>query len=146
MNKKIVLAYVISAAVYIVTMLLMSARANTLLNEFSNGFVEGNELQFSVLSSIQKPHTTVNIVFFVALLGFALYLFAKGAKKSNHLSSCAHFQCVHTVLLRLVKWRVLQYWWRKLKFFGAILANVSDWNILCCRSDCCNSDWLKCCS
>lgn len=82
MNKKIVLAYVISAAVYIVTMLLMSARANTLLNEFANGFVEGNELQFSVLSSIQKPHTTVNIVFFVALLGFALYLFAKGAKKA----------------------------------------------------------------
>ncbi|MBO7496825.1 MAG: hypothetical protein J6T98_09730 [Salinivirgaceae bacterium] len=82
MNKKIVLAYVISAAVYIVTMLLMSARANTLLNEFANGFVEGKELPFSVLISIQKPHTTVNIIFFVALLGFALYLFAKGAKKA----------------------------------------------------------------
>ena len=60
----------------------MSARANSLLNEFANGFVEGNELQFPVLSSIQKPHTTVNIIFFVALLGFALYLFAKGAKKA----------------------------------------------------------------
>ena len=82
MNKKIILAYVISAAVYIVTMLLMSARANTLLNEFANGFVEGKELPFSVLISIQKSHTTVNIIFFVALLGFALYLFAKGAKKA----------------------------------------------------------------
>lgn len=82
MKKKINIAFVASAAVYIIIMLLMSARANSLLNEFANGFVEGNELQFSVLSSIQKPHTTVNIIFFVALLGFALYLFAKGAKKA----------------------------------------------------------------
>ncbi|MBR5959009.1 MAG: hypothetical protein IKZ99_11655 [Salinivirgaceae bacterium] len=82
MKKKINIAFVASAAVYIITMLLMSAHANSLLNEFATSFVEGDELQFSVLSSIQKPHTTVNIIFYVALLGFALYLFAKGAKKA----------------------------------------------------------------
>ena len=82
MNKKVALAYVISAAVYIVVMLLMSVHANTLLSGFAKGFVEGNELQFSVLSSIQKPHATVNIIFFVVLLCFALYLYAKGAKKA----------------------------------------------------------------
>lgn len=81
MKKKINIAFVASAAVYIIIMLLMSAHANSLLNDIANIFVEG-ELKFSDLSPIQKSHTTVNIVFFVALLGFALYLFAKGAKKA----------------------------------------------------------------
>lgn len=75
-GNKIFLALML---VYIATMFILCSTSNAKISEL--GTASEASLQFSVLSSIQKPIENTNIIFFIVMLGIALWLFAKGAKK-----------------------------------------------------------------
>lgn len=66
--------------IYVATMFILCSTSNSRIAELASA--NETSLQFNVLSSIQKTIETTNIIFYVAMLGFALWLFAKGAKKA----------------------------------------------------------------
>ena len=75
--KKIVgLSFVGLSAVYVAVMLIMCAQANSTISSLSG------EPAFNVLSAIQKPIATTNIVFFVVLLGVSLWMYWQSGKKA----------------------------------------------------------------
>ena len=75
--KKIVgWTFVGLSAVYVAVMMIMCAQANSTVGGLSG------EPAFNVLSAIQKPIATTNIVFFVLLLGISLWLYWKSGKKA----------------------------------------------------------------
>ncbi len=75
--KKIVgLSFVGLSAVYVAVMLIMCSQANATVGGLSS------EPAFNVLSAIQKPVATTNIVFFVVLLGVSLWMYWKSGKKA----------------------------------------------------------------
>ena len=75
--KKIVgWAFVGLSAVYVAVMLIMCSQANATVGSLSG------EPAFNVLSAIQKPVATTNIVFFVVLLGVSLWMYWQSGKKA----------------------------------------------------------------
>ena len=75
--KKIVgLTFVGLSAVYVAVMLIMCSQANATVGGLSG------EPAFNVLSAIQKPIATTNIVFFVLLLGVSLWMYWQSGKKA----------------------------------------------------------------
>lgn len=66
---------------YIVTMLIICTMANGKISVVAQAISEESVLQFSTLNDIQKPLATTNIIFFVLLLGVALWLYSQGSKK-----------------------------------------------------------------
>lgn len=75
--KKIVgWAFVGLSAVYVAVMLIMCSRANATVGSLSG------EPAFNVLSAIQKPIATTNIVFFVVLLSVSLWMYWHSGKKA----------------------------------------------------------------
>ena len=75
--KKIVgLTFVGLSAVYVAVMLIMCSQANATVGSLSG------EPAFNVLSAIQKPIATTNIVFFVVLLGVSLWMYWQSGKKA----------------------------------------------------------------
>jgi hypothetical protein len=75
--KKIVgWTFVGLSAVYVAVMLIMCSQANATVGSLSG------EPAFNVLSAIQKPIATTNIVFFVLLLGVSLWMYWQSGKKA----------------------------------------------------------------
>lgn len=75
--KKIVgWAFVGLSVVYVAVMLIMCSQANATVSSLSG------EPAFNVLSAIQKPIATTNIVFFVVLLGVSLWMYWQSGKKA----------------------------------------------------------------
>lgn len=75
--KKIVgWAFAGLSVVYVAVMLIMCSQANATVGSLSG------EQSFNVLSAIQKPIATTNIVFFVVLLGVSLWMYWQSGKKA----------------------------------------------------------------
>ena len=74
-KKTVGWAFVGLSAVYVAVMLLMCAQAKSTIGGLSG------EPAFNVLSAIQKPIATTNIVFFVLLLGISLWMYWQSGKK-----------------------------------------------------------------
>ncbi len=81
-NSKIMRwSFVGLSIIYIITMLIICTIANGKIDVVAQAISEESTLQFSTLSDIQKPLATTNIIFFVVLLGVALWLYSQGSKK-----------------------------------------------------------------
>ena len=82
LKKYLTYGYLALAAVYVAVMLIMCSHANSVVAGLANVEADASVLQFNVLSAIQKPIATANIIFLIVHLALALVLYAKGAKKA----------------------------------------------------------------
>ena len=81
LKKYLSYGYLGVMAVYLVVMFLMCVRANAAVSAIAESFTDGSELSFNLLSAIQKPMATANIIFFVVHLALALVIYIRGSKK-----------------------------------------------------------------
>ena len=82
LKKYLTHGYLGLTVVYVGVMLILCSHANSVVADFAKAEADASVLQFNVLSSIQKPIATTNIIFLIVHLALALVLYVKGAKKA----------------------------------------------------------------